>query len=132
MKKFRIKVNDEVFEVEIEEIGNSREIVQAPVPPQAPPAAPLFSGAQPQLIAKSNKFSITLADAGTITSPMPGMINEVKVKAGDLVKPGDILVILEAMKMENQIKADIAGTVKEVRVIKGQAVNGGDPLVVIS
>ncbi|MDD4169515.1 MAG: biotin/lipoyl-binding protein [Desulfotomaculaceae bacterium] len=126
MKKFRIKVNNEIYEVEVEEIGNS-----APAPPQAPAQAPLFSAVPPQLTA-SNKFSLTLGDAGTVTSPMPGMINDVKVKAGDLVKPGDILVILEAMKMENQIKADISGTVKEVKVTKGQAVNGGDPLVLIS
>lgn len=127
MKKFRIKVNNEIYEVEVEEIGHSR----APAPPQAPAQAPLFSTAPPPFTA-SNKFSLTPGDAGTVTTPMPGMINDVKVKAGDLVKPGDILVILEAMKMENQIKADIAGTVKEVKVVKGQAVNGGDPLVLIS
>ncbi|MDD3654922.1 MAG: biotin/lipoyl-binding protein [Desulfotomaculaceae bacterium] len=123
MKKFRIKVNNEVYEVEVEEIGHS-------APPQAPVQAPLFSAALPQFTT-SNKVSLTL-DAGTVTSPMPGVINDIKVKAGDQVKPGDILVILEAMKMENQIKADVSGTVKEVKVAKGQAVNGGDPLVLIS
>jgi len=66
-----------------------------------------------------------------LCAPMPGIIFEVKVKVGDVVNIGDVLLILEAMKMENELAADKAGTVKEVKVTKGQAVNGGDPLIVI-
>jgi len=136
VKKFRVKVNGEIYEVEVEEIGrpaNTPAQVAAPVPPRNPDAAPLVSVPAPQLVSgPRNAFSLSLGDAGTVTSPMPGMINDIKVKTGDSVKPGDVLIVLEAMKMENLIKADIAGTVKEVRVAKGQAVNGGDPLVVIS
>ena len=62
---------------------------------------------------------------------MPGTVLEVKVNVGDAVKIGDVLLILEAMKMENELQADKAGTVKEVKVTKGQAVNGGDALIVI-
>ena len=62
---------------------------------------------------------------------MPGKVVHIEVAVGQAVKPGDGLVILEAMKMENEFRAAVAGTVKEIRVQTGQAVNAGDPLVVI-
>jgi biotin carboxyl carrier protein len=62
---------------------------------------------------------------------MPGRVVLVEVTVGQVVKPGDGLVILEAMKMENEFKAGVAGTVKEIRVEAGQAVNPGDVLLVI-
>jgi len=136
VKKFRVKVNGEIYEVEVEEIGGPAYTpaqAAAPLPPRNPDAAPLVSAPAPQPVSGArNVFSLSLGDAGTVTSPMPGMINDIKVKIGDQVEPGDVLIVLEAMKMENLIKADIAGTVKDIRVAKGQAVNSGDPLVVIS
>jgi len=68
---------------------------------------------------------------GTIRAPMPGRITHVAVKPGDAVQPGDALLVIEAMKMENEFKAGAAGTVREVRVEAGQPVNAGDVLVVI-
>jgi biotin carboxyl carrier protein len=67
----------------------------------------------------------------TLKAPMPGKISHVAVRLGDLVKPGDTLVVIEAMKMENEFKAGAAGTVAEVRVQPGQPVNAGDILIVI-
>ena len=73
------------------------------------------------------------ADAGqTLKAPLPGKVTHVAVQAGDTVVPGQPLVVIEAMKMENELKASAAGTVREVRVTAGQAVNGGDVLVVIA
>jgi len=67
----------------------------------------------------------------TLTAPLPGKITHVAVRPGDPVRAGDTLVVIEAMKMENEFKAAAAGTVAEVRVQPGQAVNPGDVLVVV-
>ena len=67
----------------------------------------------------------------TVRAPMPGKITHVAVRAGDRVQAGDTLVVIEAMKMENEFKASAAGTIAEVRVSPGQAVNPGDVLVVL-
>ncbi len=70
-------------------------------------------------------------DGHTVRAPMPGRITLVPVAPGDVVAPGDTLVVIEAMKMENELKASARGTVREVRVQAGQAVNPGDVLVVV-
>jgi biotin carboxyl carrier protein len=74
-----------------------------------------------------------VSDAGpqTVKAPMPGKITHVAVRPGDAIEPGDTLLVIEAMKMENELKASAAGTVAEVRVEPGQPVNAGDVLVVI-
>ena len=69
--------------------------------------------------------------AQTIKAPLPGKVTHVPVSVGDAVAPGQSLVVIEAMKMENELKAAAPGTVREVRVSAGQAVNAGDVLVVI-
>ena len=71
------------------------------------------------------------AHGQTLTAPLPGKITHVAVRPGDRVQAGDTLVVIEAMKMENEFKASAAGTVAEVRVQPGQAVNPGDVLVVV-
>lgn len=127
MKKFRIHVNGKAYEVEVEEIGGievPEHKVQAPVkapaqpmPSQTPASAPVFK-AVPQ-------------GAEVVTSPMPGKIMNIKVAVGQSVQEGDLLLTLEAMKMENEIFSSASGTVKEIRVSEGSAVNPGDVLVVI-
>jgi pyruvate carboxylase subunit B len=67
----------------------------------------------------------------TLTAPLPGRVTHVAVRAGDRVGPGDTLLVIEAMKMENEFKAAAAGRVAEVRVEEGQAVNAGDVLLVL-
>jgi glutaconyl-CoA decarboxylase len=132
MKKFKVIVNGEPFEVEIEEAGTTAAPVakNAPAAPPAPkPAAPRPAVQTPNVTAAPKAF--IPAGAGAVTAPMPGSINDVKVKAGDKVSAGDTLLILEAMKMENEITAPVSGTVKEVNVQKGQTVNNGDVLVIV-
>jgi glutaconyl-CoA decarboxylase len=62
---------------------------------------------------------------------MPGTVLDIRVNVGDAVKIGQVLLILEAMKMENELSAEKAGTIKEIKVTKGQAVNGGEALIII-
>lgn len=135
IKKFRITVNGETFEVEVEETGVEGGVVSQPVARTAAPVAPAPRAAAPAPRAAASAAprpaSGGAAGAGSVTAPMPGTILDVKVNVGDQVKAGQTVVILEAMKMENEIGAPQDGTVKEVRVQKGAAVNPGDVLVTI-
>ena len=110
MKKYRVNVNGTAYEVEIEEMTGA----PAAAPVAAAPAAPAASGV-----------------GEIITSPMPGNILAVNVAAGDMVKKGQVLMVLEAMKMENEIMAPHDGKVTAVAVTKGAAVESGALLCTI-
>ncbi|MCG0277790.1 MAG: biotin/lipoyl-binding protein [Thermanaeromonas sp.] len=129
MRRFRVTVNGETFEVEVEEIkggavkqtSTPSPVVELPnrvpnVTPSAPPAAPTAGSA---------------SAGGNVTAPMPGNILSIKVKEGEEVKAGQVLLILEAMKMQNEIVAPRNGKVKKIYVSAGQSVNTGDPLISI-
>lgn len=123
MRKFNITVNGKTYEVDVEEVGGAS---YSPAPVKAAETtAPAASAPAAQ------KAAPISAPAGATISkaPMPGTILEVKVKQGDSVKTGDVLCILEAMKMENEIVAEKDGTVSAVSVSKGASVNTGDILV---
>ena len=112
MKKYRVNVNGTVYEVELEEMTGA--------PAAAPVAAPAPSAA-----------AAPAAGGEKVTSPMPGTILSVNVAAGDAVKRGQVLMILEAMKMENEIMCPCDGTVASVSVTKGAAVESGALLCTI-
>lgn len=125
MRKFQITVNGNAYEVEVEEIGAGASVA-APVA-AAPVAAP--AAAAPAAAPAPKAAPKAAAGATAVNAPMPGTINAVKVTVGQTVKAGDNLVILEALKMENEIKAPKDGTVASIAVSKGQSVNTGDLLV---
>ena len=128
MKKFNITVNGQAYEVEVEEVGGAVSAVPAPKA-AAPVAAPAPKAAPAP--AAAPKAAAVPAGAATVSAPMPGKIMSVAVKPGDAVKRGQVLLILEAMKMQNEIMAPGDGKVADVRVAAGQSVNTGDVMVVL-
>ena len=111
MKKYRVTVNGTVYEIELEELTGAAP--SAPAAPAAPAAAAAPAGGE------------------QVTSPMPGTILAVNVAVGDTVKRGQVLMILEAMKMENEIICPCDGTIASVNTSKGSSVESGTLLCVI-
>jgi len=116
MRTFQVTVNGKAYDVQVQETTGSAAVTAAPAVAPAPAVAAKAAPA-----------------AGTkVKAPMPGVIVGVKVSVGDAVKKGQVLLILEAMKMENEIQAAQDGTVAQVAVAKGTSVKTGDLMVVIS
>ncbi len=126
---YKVTLNGKIYEVEVEKgeaiLQREYEAVSPAAAPSAPvaaqPAAPLAQAAAPA----------ATGSADAIKSPLPGNINAVKVSSGQKVKKDDVLIILEAMKMENEIVSPKDGTVGQIFVQKGAAVNTGAPLIEI-
>lgn len=126
MKKYRVNVNGTVYEVTLEVMDGA---APASVPTTAAPAP--ASAAPAPAPAPAPAAAAVPADGEKVTAPMPGTILSVNVQNGASVKKGDVLMILEAMKMENEIMSPCDGTVLSVNTSKGSAVESGTLLCVI-
>lgn len=131
--KYKVTLNGRTYEVEVE-AGKAMLLdeYEAIVPAAAPVAAPAAAPAPVAAPAAAPAPAAAAPVAGeAVSAPMPGNILKVNVTAGQAVKEGDVLVVLEAMKMENEILAPKACTVKQVLVSKGATVDTGATLVVL-
>ena len=127
MKKYNVTVNGVTYEVVVEEAG---EVAAAPAPQAPQTAAPAAPKAAPAPAAKPAATK-PAAGAKTVNAPMPGTILKVNVKVGDAVKKNDLICILEAMKMENEIFAAENGRVTALNTPQGTSVNTGDAIVTL-
>lgn len=130
LRKFKIAIDGKEYLVEMEEIGGVQQPVQAPV--AAAPAAPVAAPAAPAEQAAPAAAPVSAASGDAMTAPMPGTILRLLVNIGDEVKENQPLMILEAMKMENEVVANHAGKVAGIHVNQGQVVNAGDALITIA
>ena len=124
MRIYKVKVNGKTYEVKILSVSETEPLEVKEIKATAP-SSPAPEAKKEAPIASSP------AEGTTVEAPMQGTILSVLVKEGDLVKAGDNLLILEAMKLENEIKAPKDGKVLAVNVEKGNAVNAKDPLIVL-
>ena len=122
MSKYRITVEGKTYEMDVELIGSNGAPVQ-PVKVQSAPAAPAPVAAAPKEASKPAAVS-----SGSVVAPMPGTVIKILKNEGDAVKAGDVVLILEAMKMENEISAPANGTLASVNCTEGGTVAGGDIL----
>ena len=128
--KYKVTLNGRTYEVEVEAgkamlLDEYEAIAPAPAAAAAPVAAPAAAPA-----AAAPAAPVVTGAGEAVNAPMPGNILKVNVQNGQAVKAGEVLVVLEAMKMENEIMAPKAGTVTQVLVSKGSTVDTGAPLVV--
>ena len=114
-RKFKIKIDGKIFEAEVEEIGGEKVVQTTPTATKTTPQAPL-----PQA-----------GSGNSIVAPMPGKIIAIKVSKDQQVNAGDTVLILEAMKMEQEIKSSISGTVSEIPVSENDTVKKDQPLVLL-
>ena len=127
--KYKVTLNNRVYEVEVE-MGQAMLIDEYDAVAPAAPAAPAVVSAAPA--APAAVPAAALASGEVVKAPRPGNILTINVAPGQKVEEGDVLIVLEAMKMENEIVATKSGTVAQVAVSKGAVVETGAPLVVIA
>ena len=130
--KYKVTLNNRVYEVEVEQ-GQAMLIDEYELSAPAAPAAPAASAAAaPAAAPAAAAVPVSVAAGEPVKSPMPGNILRIEVSQGQQVKEGDVLMVLEAMKMENEIVATKSGTIAQIAVSKGAVVETGAVLAVIA
>lgn len=132
MKYFNITVNGKVYQVTAEEVGAPGGMTSAPAPAVPAPAPAVPAPAPATAPAAAPRPAPAPGGGEVMSAPMPGTIIEVSVSVGQAVSKGQPVLVLEAMKMENEVFAAQSGTVAQIFVSKGDTVNAGDPMIQIS
>lgn len=127
--RYIVTLKDKTYEVEVEE-GEAMILDEYEAKAPAAPAAAAPMAAAP-VAAPAAAAPAAPASGTAVPAPLPGNVLSIKVNQGDSVAEGDVLLIIEAMKMENEVAAPCAGTVQQISVSVGQMVNTGDTLVVL-
>ena len=131
-RRFRVTIEGESYEVEVEEIAETRpgaSAFSAKVSPVAREATPVPAKTTPAPVAKPPPAKV--AGEEVVSAPMPGTIVSIRIKGGDVVKAGDVLLILDSMKIQNEIRAPREGKIREVFVSEGKYVRRREPLIAI-
>ncbi|HLV09128.1 MAG TPA: biotin/lipoyl-containing protein [Halanaerobiales bacterium] len=123
MKRYKVRINDKLFEVEVEEVSSDDNVADNVVDKKEERAA------RPEQEAPQ-KPSAEGVSGEKVVAPLPGDIS-IKVNKGDTINKGELLFVLEAMKMENEITAPAGGTIQEIFVVEGESVESGDVLAII-
>ena len=129
-RRFKVTIEGESYEVEVEEIAEARpgaSDFSAKAPPVAREAPPVPVKRTPAPVAQPPAEKV--AGEEVVSAPMPGTIVSIRVKGGDVVQAGDVLLILDSMKIQNEIRAPQEGKIKEVLVSEGKYVRRREPLI---
>lgn len=148
MKRFEVLLNEKAYLVEVTQISPEGALVTVNGTPYEVGIKDLTAAESPQMMvvnqapcaaapsaappARPEAAAETAGGLTTIRAPLPGLIIDVKVSVGDTVKVGDVLLVIETMKMENNISSPAAGTIKEIKISSGDSVSEGVPLIVIA
>lgn len=135
LKKYNIKVNGKSYEVEVEEIETRSAVAAERIATPSGNTGNIMVKKEPVYPVTPTKNQVNVPGAGqkeVITAPLPGKVMSLKVEVGQVVQAGDLICVLEAMKMENELYASVNGTIQEVLVAEGATVADGEILVIIA
>lgn len=124
LRKFKVTINNKSYDVEMEEMGAPQQSLDTS---SAPQVTNMSSSSE----VATSPTSINSGEGEAVAAPMPGTIIDIRVKVGDQVVKNQVLLVLEAMKMENEIVATKNGTVTALHVLKGEAIDVGNPMITI-
>jgi biotin carboxyl carrier protein len=138
MTRYRVEIDGKSYDVDVEGEGPSYTVMvdgvsyEASIQEEGRKGEVELRHQEPVVVASPSTVMSKPASPGSVPSPMPGTILKIHTAVGKKVSAGDLLITLEAMKMENQIASPLSGVIKRIPVKEGQAVNTGDILAVIS
>ncbi|KLO22710.1 propionyl-CoA carboxylase [Marinitoga sp. 1197] len=136
IRKFNVKVNGKNYAVEVEELENNSTASQpAPQPVAQPPvqSAPISRPApEPTPVMQKQKHTSVSDGKNVVKAPLPGVVVDINIAEGNRVSKGQKLLVIEAMKMENEILSDYDGVVEKILVKKGDSIEGDQDLIIIS